>query len=135
MDSDLDIENLRWPKVQAVQALSVSRKLPRHKPGQHFLKGPIPWNWVSKAAQLPGKALHVSVCLWYLAGLKSSRTVPLSMERLLELGVNRFAAYRGLKALEEAGLARVIRQRGRLSTVELLACMSDVPQSAPGIEG
>jgi hypothetical protein len=127
MDSDIDINNLRWPKVQAVPAPSVSKKLPRHKPGQHFLKGPIPWNWLSKAAQLPGKALHVSVCLWYLAGLKSSRTIPLSMERLLELGVNRFAAYRGLKVLEEAGLVRVIRKRGRLSTVELLDCMCDAP--------
>lgn len=112
MDSDIDIENLRWPKAKAVPALHVTKKLPRHKPGQHFLKGPIPWNWISKAAQLPGKALHVGVCLWHLAGLKSSRTVPLSMDR--------FAAYRGLKALEEVGLVRVVRQRGRLSTVELL---------------
>jgi hypothetical protein len=120
MDTDFDIENLRWPKVKTVPAQPPSRKLPRHKTGQHFLKGPIPWSWITKAAQLPGKALQVSICLWYLAGLKSNRTVPLSMERLLELGVSRFAAYRGLKALEEVGLVRVARHNGRLSKVELL---------------
>jgi hypothetical protein len=54
--------------------------------------------------------------------LKNNRTVPLSMERLLELGVNRFAAYRGLKALEGVGLVRVVRHNGRLSRVELLDC-------------
>jgi hypothetical protein len=122
MDSDINIENLRWPKVKAIPAGHLSNKPPRHKAGQHFLKGPIPWNWVSKAAQLHGKALHVGICLWYLAGLKISRVVPMSMERLLELGVNRFAAYRGLKALEEAGLVRVARHKGRLSKVELLDC-------------
>jgi hypothetical protein len=106
--------------VKAIPIQHPTKKLPRHQAGQHFLKGPIPWSWISKAAQLPGKALHVSICLWYLAGLKSNRTVPLSMERLLELGVSRFAAYRGLKALEEVGLVRVARHKGRLSRVELL---------------
>jgi hypothetical protein len=120
MDSEIDIEHLRWPKVKPVPAEHMSHKPPRHKAGQHFLKGPIPWNWLLKAAQLSGKALHVGICLWYLAGLKSSRIVPMSMQRLLEMGVNRFAAYRGLKALEKVGLVRVARDKGRLSKVELL---------------
>ncbi len=36
------------------------------KPAQNrllkkFLKGPIPWQWLSKAANLPGKVLHVAI--------------------------------------------------------------------------
>jgi hypothetical protein len=121
MDADIDIEALRWPKGGTVS--KSSNKPPRHKSGQHFLKGPIPWNWVAKAAKLPGKALHVGICIWYLAGLNRSGTVGLSMARLSELGVSRYAAYRGLNSLERAGLVRAVRCKGRLSRVELVDCV------------
>ena len=102
-----------------------STQLPRHKPGQKFLRGPIPWIWVQQAAKLPGKALHVAVALWFLAGLKNRRDVPLSMTRLAAMGVSRWAAYRGLKALEGANLVEVSRHRGRNPIVSL----SDIPTS------
>jgi len=44
--------------------------LPRHKLGEKFLKGPIPWDWISRAAKQPGKAVHVALVLWFLAGIK-----------------------------------------------------------------
>ena len=28
----------------------INQVLPRHKRGEKFLKGPIPWNWLTKAA-------------------------------------------------------------------------------------
>jgi hypothetical protein len=124
MDSEISLESLRLPPSAGTNGPAVPLKTPpRHKQGHHFVKGPIPWNWISKAGQLPGKALHVGVCIWYLAGLNRSRMIHLSMARLSELGVSRYAGYRGLNSLELTGLVRVVRHKGRLSTVELLDCV------------
>ncbi len=78
---------------------SRNEKPPRHKLGEKFLKGPIPWNWLVRAARQPGKSLHVSVALWHLVGLKKSGTVALSNKLLVPFGISRFAGYRALQAL------------------------------------
>jgi DNA-binding MarR family transcriptional regulator len=98
------------------------RKAPRHKPGEKFLKGPISMNWLNQAARLPGKALHVGIALWHLAGLsRQAGTVSLSATVLRDMGISRTTGYRALAALEKAGLVRVERQSGRLPRVTLLA--------------
>lgn len=86
---------------------------PQHKRGEKFLKGPIPLEWLAKAARQPGKALHVAIAIWFLAGVTRSRNVALSSRLMFSLGSSRYSTYRGLKALEEAGLVTVIRHRGR----------------------
>ena len=86
---------------------------PRHKRGDKFLKGPIPLDWLAKAARQPGKTLHVAVAVWFLAGVTRNRSVALSSRLMFSLGSSRFSTYRGIRALEEAGLVKVIRQRGR----------------------
>jgi hypothetical protein len=96
---------------------------PRHRQGANFLKGPIPLSWLTVAAKQSGKALHVSMALWFLAGITRNRTVPLSAKVTSQFGVNRYAAYRGLKALEHAGLVSAVRHPGRLPIVTIL----DVP--------
>ncbi|HKF94008.1 MAG TPA: hypothetical protein VKB96_05275 [Gammaproteobacteria bacterium] len=95
-------------------------KPPRHKPGEKFLKGPVPLTWLASAAQLPGKALHVSVVLWFFAGLKKTRIVSLPNKTLRLFGVSRNAKYRALGALEKAGLVVVERPPGRNPLVTLL---------------
>lgn len=60
------------------------------------------------------------MAIWFLAGIKNSRTVALSGKTLEGLGVSRYAGYRGLKALEEANLVTVSRHVGRNSTVTIL---------------
>ena len=94
--------------------------LPRHKRGETFLKGPVPLGWLAQAACLPGKALHVGVFLWFLAGLKNTCVVLLANGRLSGFGVNRSAKYRALNSLEAAGLVSVQRRRGRSPRVTLL---------------
>jgi hypothetical protein len=42
-----------------------------------FIKGPIPLAWMKAVAMLPGKCLHVGLALWYLVGLKKTKTVAL----------------------------------------------------------
>jgi hypothetical protein len=58
--------------------------------------------------------------VWYLAGLKKSCEVSLSMTPLRRMNVDRYATYRAVAALEAAGLLSVQRQKGRKSLVTLL---------------
>ena len=93
-----------------------------------FLKGPISWTWLSAAARLPGRALHVALSIRLLTGIKKSSRIALSVSKLLLLGVSRHAAYRGLTALEAEGLVSVDRHRGRKPMVTVIEIESD---SAP----
>jgi hypothetical protein len=123
MSSEVDINRLRLP-VKERPAL-VRRKPPRHKTGEKFLKGPIPMNWLTAAAKAPGKALHLAIGLWYWAGITRSREIRVSMKGLEQLGISRFSGYRGLTALENAGLISVERHRGRRPIVTLLDFPND----------
>ena len=87
---------------------------------KRFLKGPIPLGWLTAAAKQPGKALHVAIALWFLSGMKRSRKVLMPLAELSAFGVSRFAAYRGLGALEKAELVSVARHQGRKSVVTIL---------------
>jgi hypothetical protein len=95
-------------------------QLPRHGPGQPFLKGPVPLAWLSRAAGLPGKALAVALALWYAAGLTKGATVLLSRRLLRLFHVGRHAAGCALVNLERSGLVSVERGRGRCPRVTLL---------------
>jgi len=117
----LDVERVRWRgALPPTSAPTSSEAPPRHGPGERFLKGPVPWKWLEGAAQQPGRALHVAVAIWQLAGMRRSRCVALNLSRLGSLGVTRYAASRGLKALEAVGLVQVNRQRGRKAVVTIL---------------
>lgn len=93
---------------------------PRHLPGEVFLKGPIPWAWLLRAGQLPGRALHVALVLWREAGCKNSRTVPFRLSLALQFGIHADTARRGLHALAKAGLISTRYVPGRHLEVTLL---------------
>ncbi len=90
-----------------------------------FIKGPIPLAWITAAATLPGKSLHVGLALWYLAGLKKTKTFALGNRVLKKFGVDRKAKGRCLKLMERAGLISVVRRAGCNPTVTLL----DAPEA------
>jgi len=113
-----DPKSLALPNRE--EGYPASQKPPRHRQGEKFLKGPIPWKWVTKAAKQPGHALQVGIALWHLSFMKGKRTVALSGTLLKDLGVSRFAGYRALTALEEAGLVSVQRQIGQNPVVTIL---------------
>jgi hypothetical protein len=104
----------------ALAKLRAKDRPPRHIPGEKFLKGPVPLTWLARAGQLPGKAVQVSVVLWFFAGLKDTRTVALPNATLSLFGVNRNAKYRALDLLEEANLVAVERHPGCNPLVTLL---------------
>ena len=84
------------------------------------LEGPIPLDWLSAAARLPGKCLHVGIALWFVGGLQRSDVVSLSNMTALRFGLDRNAKYRALTWLEQAGLIAVERKLGRPPMVTIL---------------
>jgi hypothetical protein len=85
-----------------------------------FLKGPVPLAWLAGAATLRGRALTVGVLVWFMVGLKRATVVTIPRSRMAEFGLNRFAFYRGLAALEWRGLVRVERRRGAMPRITLV---------------
>jgi hypothetical protein len=97
--------------------------LPRPATGQQYLGGPIPLCWLSKAAALPGKALHLGVALWYAAGRSKGKNpaVKLTSALATQFGVGaRTTRSRALEALKRAGLVSVEDRVGRTPLVTIL---------------
>jgi hypothetical protein len=125
----LDVEALRGPQADLVAlARGLGIRPPRHRQGEKFLKGPIPWTWLERAFLLPGKALHVALLLWQKAGCRRSRTVPFCLAGGLPPGLNEQSARRGLRRLEAAGLVTVRHSPGRGLEVTLNRVSADSHQ-------
>ncbi len=92
-------------------------------PSDRFLKGPIPWSWISAAAALPSRTLLVGLCLWRLVGAMKSDTIFFGNSDLRQLGIDRATKSRALRALESAGLVKVTRQPGRFPKVTVLCAI------------
>ena len=136
MMTTLDITRLRQGVLPGESAVSLAqlseRRTKLNTRRSPFLKGPIPMEWLRTAAALPGKALAVGIELWFQSGLLRSNWVSVSMSRFSRHGVSRFAAARGLAALERAGLIRCLRAPGRKPRVEIISVVSDgVAEKSP----
>jgi hypothetical protein len=118
MDFPDDIERLRLPPSMTSPIRS-SHRPPRHRSGERFLKGPIPWAWLDRAGRLPGKALAVGLIIWQKAGVSGNGTVRLCQSKLSDLGLNEASVRRGIIGLERAGLIEVKRRPGRGLDVRL----------------
>lgn len=112
----LDLERIR---IEAPMAAVIGNNPSLPNISGKFLRGPIPWDWLTAAGQLPGRALHVGVAIWHLDGFERSGRVRLKPSTLRDLGVDRFSAYRGLKTLEDYKLISVIRRRGAAPLVTI----------------
>jgi hypothetical protein len=116
----IDPKRVQFERGDVFQSSSAPSKPPRPKPGAKFLRGPVPLDWLSRAAALPGRSLHVAMAVWFMAGLRKSRTVPVSNVTGLQFGLDRNAKYRALEWLENAKLISVERQVGRAPIVTIL---------------
>jgi hypothetical protein len=96
------------------------KRPPRHRRGERFLCGPVPWEWIRRAGALPGKALAVGLALWMESGCTKSKTVKFSKARVADLGCHPHTVRRGLRQLESAELVSVDRPAGRCLAVTLL---------------
>ncbi len=102
-----------------------------------FLRGPIPLAWLAAAGRLPTRALHVAVALAFLAGVSKTRVeLKVSPKLMSDFGLDRFARYRALRDLEEAGLVTVVSQApGRCPLVTLLWDRGSASSASPGRDG
>lgn len=82
-----------------------------HQPAERYVRA-IPFDWLHTANRLPGRAISVALALWFLAGVKKSMNFRLTAEAVDLAGCSRKALYRGLDALEGAGLIGVVRRSG-----------------------
>lgn len=115
--SKININELEWPRAKPVP---LSAKPPRHRPGERFVKGPVPMPWIAQASQLRGGALAVGLMLWHKAGILDCCTVPYCHGHAVKVGVRYQASYRAIKALEKAKLIAVVRTAGRSLAVTIL---------------
>jgi hypothetical protein len=91
----------------------------RQSHGQ-YLSGPIPLDWLARAAKINGKALHVGILLWYRKAVTRSYDVTVSGIRLEQFKVSRQAYAKAINQLEGAGLIRVERRVGKKAMVTIL---------------
>lgn len=112
--------SLRSYELSGASATCPQSAIPPRRVQGNFLKGPIPMDWLQRAAILPGKSLHLGVALWFRAGLVGSMRLKLSNGDLAAMGVARDAKYEGLQRLKTAGLIAIEQQPGRAPTVTLL---------------
>jgi len=115
-----DPNSLRLGNRFSLADLKPSKRVPKPNGRELFLRGPIPLAWLSRAAGLRGKALATGLALWFLAGVRKTRTVPLTHAALERFGVHRKSSYGHLKSLQSAGLVTVQRRARRSSLVTIL---------------
>ena len=103
---------------------------PSRRQREPFLRGPIPLGWLISAGQLPGRALHVGIMLWFLAGIRGTTEITIPTQLHNAFGLDRHAVRRGVLSLEKANLVVVIRASGRKPRITLTAQARD-EQTAP----
>ncbi len=109
--------------LDALKSAPTRAKLPRPASGEQYLGGPIPLDWLTCAACLPGKAYHLGTALWYSAGRSRGKnpTVKLTSTLAAHFGLGaRTTRTRALAALRDAGLVRVEERTGRSPLVTIL---------------
>lgn len=96
-----------------------------------FIKGPIPMSWLSSAAKLPGKAVHVALALFWLAGMKPQGKVKMTRQAQNLFNVSDDAYRDALPRLEEAGLIKVWRAPGQRAQVEIVHHITRATEPGP----
>ncbi len=122
----IDIEQFRLPQHKHSQK-SLPAMLPKKSKAiaGRFIKGPIPLQWIIKAAELGGRTMNIAMALWYLSGLKKSATVSLTHKTLDEFGVTRKTASRLLEGMQSHGLITIMRKPGCAPVITILAIADD----------
>ena len=85
-----------------------------------FLRGPVPLEWLTVAAKLPGKTINVALALWWRHGMAKDKPFKLTQMALKAMNVERDAERMGLARLEQAGLIQVERKPGQRPTISMV---------------
>jgi hypothetical protein len=114
-----DLDRLRLPAGMIGDVTRRSRP-PRHRSGDPFIKGPIPYPWLASACRLSGAGLHIAMaCRFLCCRFRGSNRWGLdAIARGLRISER--TAQRGLCAAELAGLLAVEREPGCKLAVSVL---------------
>ena len=110
-DGDIPVKRIQFrPSSTNSNPVEVAHTRP-------FLKGPIPMDWLSAAAHLPGKAINLAMAVRWLADMNGGKPAKITAKALELFNVSEDACSDGLKRLEGAGLVTVTRHPGQRPTV------------------
>ena len=125
-----DLDRLRLPAEMITETVG-PRRPPRHQPGDPFIKGPIPCDWIASACRLPGAGLQVAMAYRFYRGRFRFKRRGLQWglpDVASGLWISDDSARRGLNAAELAGLLSVERVPGCKLAVSIL----DLPEPQAG---
>ncbi len=94
------------------------RKMRKRK--GRFVKGPLSWPSVTAAARCHPRALEILLAVKMLNDVSGQQEATISTEMATDLGITKHSKGRAIAALENAGIVRVNRKRGRLLRISLL---------------
>jgi hypothetical protein len=123
---------LRLP-VELVGEVVSRERPPRHRPGDPFIKGPIPYAWIASACRLPGSGLHVAMSYrFYRDRFRFKRRgLRWGLRDIARgLGISLRSVQYALHAAELAGLLAVERKPGCKPEVSVL----NLPEPETGSE-
>jgi hypothetical protein len=126
-----DLQRNDWSEVPDSQIPTRKVESPRDRRRCNLFIPAIPLKWFDRACCLPGKALAVGLILWRLVKMRKSDTVPLTTTTLKQHGLGRWAKYKALESLENAGLVSVRRRIKKNPEVTLIhpdPAISDGPK-------
>jgi hypothetical protein len=126
-DEVWDLDRLRFP-AELVGNVLGRKRAPRHRLGEQFIKGPIPYPWLASACRLPGSGLHVAMaCRFLCARFRGVNRRGLdAIARELQISID--SARRALHAAELARLLAVEREPG----CKLVVSVLDLPPPESG---
>jgi hypothetical protein len=111
--SDDPFDDPLWQQAEAMAAA-------RSKPNQRFIGCPLSW-FEQVFPIVHGKnELAVALAAYRLRIIRHSRVVTISNTYLARLGIDRFAKYRGLHRLADAGLITIRRRNKQALEIEFL---------------
>jgi hypothetical protein len=118
-----DLDRIRLP-ADKVGNLGTRKRPPRHRPGDPFIRGPIPYAWIASACRLPGAGLPVAMAFRFLSCRFrwETRSGPSVIAKGLRISDD--SVRRGLQAAELAGLLSASREPGCKLAVSVL----DLPE-------
>ena len=102
------------------QAESQVRQVRKPQPIKPFFRGPVPLDWMQRAARLPGKAFQVALAIWHLRTLAKLNSFKMEQKHVRAFGVRRDAYHRALRALEGAQLITATRSHGRNAVISII---------------
>jgi DNA-binding MarR family transcriptional regulator len=125
MVESFNMDDFRCSEI-SIQATPQKPKK-RKKANGRFIRGPIPWNWITKLSGLSSSSNLVAWAIWHVAGLVSRETdLQIHKELLNDLNISRWTFARALSSLEKAGLVQVKRRKGARPLITILH-----PESLP----